>query len=269
MLGAIIGDIVGSVYELGADKTKRFPLFSPGCSPTDDSLMTMAVGVTCVSADIRMGSEFKRMLSEMMREIGRQYPDAGYGSRFFDWLTDDDAGAYGSYGNGAAMRVSPVAYAAGSLEEAERLARWSAEITHDHPEGIKGAMATAAAIFLALEGHGKDEIRAYIKNRYYDLDFTLEEIRPTYEFDVSCEGSVPQAIECFLEADSFENALRNAVSLGGDCDTMAVIAGAIAEAFYGIPDDIAERAFGYMDDTEKELYYEYADWLYGLRGEKK
>ena len=262
MLGAIIGDIVGSIYEFRSDKTKSFPLFSPGCSPTDDSLMTMAVGVTCVSADIHNESEFKHTLVLMMREIERQYPDAGYGDRFFDWLMSDTVGPYGSYGNGSAMRVSPVAYVAETLDEAEKLAKWSAEVTHDHPEGIKGAQAVAAAIYLAKEGHDKDEIRAYIERKYYDLDFTLDEIRPSYSFDVTCMGSVPQAIMCFLEAEDFEDAVRNAISLGGDGDTIGAMAGAIAEAYFGIPDELQEEAMEYMDDTEKDYYFEYADQLY-------
>ena len=262
MLGAIIGDIVGSIYEFRSDKTKSFPLFSPGCSPTDDSLMTMAVGVTCVSADIHNESEFKRTLALMMREIGRQYPDAGYGDRFFDWLMSDTMGPYGSYGNGSAMRVSPVAYVAETLDEAETLAKWSAEVTHDHPEGIKGAQAVAAAIYLAREGHDKDEIRAYIERKYYDMYFTLDEIRPSYSFDVTCMGSVPQAIMCFLEAEDFEDAVRNAISLGGDGDTIGAMAGAIAEAYFGIPDELQEDAMEYMDDTEKDYYFEYADQLY-------
>lgn len=262
MLGAIIGDIVGSVYEFDSDKTKNFPLFSSGCSPTDDSLMTMAVGITCVSADTRNESEFKRTICSMMREIGRQYPDAGYGGRFFDWLMSDTMGAYGSYGNGSAMRVSPVAYAGNSLEEVERLAKWSAEVTHDHSEGIKGAQAVAAAIFLAKEGKSKDEIRSYIEEKYYDLDFTLDEIRPSYRFDVTCMGSVPQAIECFLEADDFEDAIRNAISLGGDGDTIAAMTGAISEAYFGIPDELQEEVMEYMDDTEKDWYFEYSEQLY-------
>lgn len=262
MLGAIIGDIVGSIYEFRSDKTKSFPLFSPGCSPTDDSLMTMAVGVTCVSADIHNESEFKHTLALMMREIGRQYPDAGYGDRFFDWLMSDTMGPYGSYGNGSAMRVSPVAYVAETLDEAEKLAKWSAEVTHDHPEGIKGAQAVAAAIYLAKEGHDKDEIRAYIERKYYDLDFTLDEIRPSYSFDVTCMGSVPQAIMCFLEAEDFGDAVRNAISLGGDGDTIGAMAGAIAEAYFGIPDELQEEAMEYMDDTEKDYYFEYADQLH-------
>lgn len=262
MLGAIIGDIAGSVYEFASNKTKDFTLFSPGCSPTDDSLMTMAVGVTCVSADTHNESEFKHTLVSMMREIGRQYPCAGFGGMFFEWLMSDTMGPYGSYGNGSAMRVSPVAYVAESLEEAETLARWSAEVTHDHPEGIKGAQAVAAAIYLAKEGHNKNDIRSYIEEKYYDLDFTPDEIRSSYSFDVTCMGSVPQAIVCFLEAEDFEDALRNAISIGGDSDTIGAMTGAIAEAYFGIPDELQEEGMEYLDDTQKEYYFEYAEQLY-------
>ncbi len=160
------------------------------------------------------------------------------------------------------MRVSPVAYAADRLEDVERLAAWSAEVTHDHPEGIRGAQAVAAAIFLAKEGKDKSEIRIYIEKNYYDLNFTLDEIRPSYRFDVTCMGSVPQAIVCFLEAKDFEDAIRNAISLGGDGDTLAAMAGAIAEAYYGIPDDIAEQAMNYMDDDQQNWYFEYSNELY-------
>lgn len=262
MLGAIIGDIVGSIYEFESFKMKSFPLFSTGCQLTDDSLMTMAVGLACATADTKNEAEFKATLCALMREIGRQYPEAGYGGNFYDWLMSDTMGPYGSYGNGSAMRVSPVAYAEDTLEDVERLARWSAEVTHDHPEGIRGAQAVAAAIFLAGEGKTKDEIRTYIEEKYYDLDFTLDGIRPSYCFDVTCQGSVPQAIECFLESENFEDAVRNAVSLGGDGDTIAAMAGAIAEAYYGIPDELAEKAVEYMDDDQRSWYFEYSEELY-------
>lgn len=262
MLGAIIGDIVGSVYEFSSDKVKRFPLFSAGCTPTDDSLMTMAVGVACVTAELRDEEEFKETLCARMREIGRLYPDAGYGRDFYSWLMSDRMGAYGSYGNGSAMRVSPVAYAGRTLSEVERLAKWSAEVTHDHPDGICGAQAIAAAVYLAKEGESKAEIRQYIEEKYYDLSFTLDEIRPAYRFDVTCRGSVPQAIVCFLEAETYEEAIRNAISLGGDGDTLAAMAGAIAEAAFGIPEKLQEEGMEYMDETQKDWYFTYADQLY-------
>jgi len=262
MLGAVIGDIVGSPYEFGGIKSKDFPLFASGCRPTDDSIMTIAVGSACVHSDVSDEDDFKSTLIRSMRQLGNTYRDAGYGGRFYRWLINDKMKAYGSYGNGSAMRVSPVAYAAETLEEVEKLAKWSAEVTHDHPDGIAGAKAVAGSIFLARTGASKEEIGKYVEDNYYALDFTLDEIRPGYSFDVTCRGSVPEAIKCFLESEDYEDALRNAVSLGGDSDTQAAIAGAIAEAYYGIPEDIAAEGLGYLDDTLKELYYEYSEDLY-------
>lgn len=262
MLGAIIGDIIGSPYEFGSDKTKDFPLFVKNCRPTDDSVLTIAVGCACAEANCKDEYEFKSILARCLKEIGLQYPDAGYGKRFYQWMICDEDKPYGGKTNGSAMRASPTAWAADSLEEAERLAKWSAEITHDHPEGIKGAQAVAAAIYLARTGSDKKEIRDYIEKNYYDLDFTIDEIRPGYSHDMTCEGSVPQAIVCFLESVDFEDAIRNAVSLGGDGDTQACIAGGIAEAFYSIPDELAKEVFEYMDDDLQEYYWQYADVLY-------
>lgn len=243
MIGAIIGDIIGSKYEFTSDKTKEFELFTADSCLTDDSMMTIAVGCACAKADLSDEEDFKSWVIYYMRKIGRQYPFAGYGHHFFRWIKSDSMGAYNSFGNGSAMRVSPVAWVAQSLEEAEKLAEWSAEVTHNHPEGIKGAQAVAAAIYLARTGKSKAEIKDYIEKQYYKLEFTLDEIRPAYKFDVTCQGSVPQAIQCFLEAADFEDAIRNAVSLGGDGDTQAAMAGAIAEAFYGIPQPLKEEAF--------------------------
>ena len=262
MLGAIIGDIVGSPYEFESDKTKDFPLFIPQCRPTDDSIMTIAVGCACAEADCYDEDNFERTLVEKMRELGRMYRGAGYGGMFYRWLMSDHMQAYNSFGNGSAMRVSPTAYAVDTLEDVERLAKWSAEVTHNHPEGVKGAQAVAAAIFLARTGSSKDEIKRYIEDKYYGLDFTLDEIRPGYSFDVTCQGSVPQAIMCFLEAENYEDAIRNAVSLGGDADTQAAMAGAIAEAFFGIPEEIQEKGLNHLDDTLPKYYWEYADQLY-------
>lgn len=262
MLGAIIGDIVGSPYEFGSEKSKDFQLFAPGCRPTDDSIMTIAVGLACMEADCDNEFEFKKCLTRRMRELGRQYPFAGFGEMFFQWLMDENAGSYGSYSNGSAMRVSPVAWFTDTLEDAERLAKWSAEITHDHPEGIRGAQAVAAAVFLARNGADKDEIRDYISEKYYDLDFTVEQIRPDYCHTMTCEGSVPQAIVCFLDAEDFEDAIRNAVSLGGDGDTQAAIAGSIAEGFYGIPEELAEAAYECMDDILREHFFTYSGEVY-------
>ncbi len=248
MLGAIIGDVIGSVYEFSSEKTKDFMLFAPGCRPTDDSIMTIAVGLACLDTDCSDEDGFKNAVIDRMHELGKKYPNAGYGGKFYSWIMHGFTQPYNSYGNGSAMRVSSVAWVAKTLEEAETFAKWSAEVTHNHPEGIKGAQAVAAAIFLARDGKSKDEIRAYIEDKYYNLDFTIDEIRPSYSFDVTCQGSVPQAIKCFLESEDFEDAIRNAVSLGGDGDTQAAIAGSIAEAFYGIPEELSEKIMEYLDD---------------------
>ena len=243
MIGAIVGDIVGSVYEWNNIKTKDFPLFSPECFFTDDTVMTLA------TAEGLMNGASKEAFIKAMKRYGRLYPYAGYGGRFGNWLFSDDTSPYNSWGNGSAMRVSPVAWAFSTLSEVERYAEISAAVTHNHPEGIKGARATAAAIFLARTGASKEETKAYIEKQYrYDLDRTLDEIRPHYRFDESCQGTVPEAIIAFLESVSFEDALRNAVSLGGDSDTLAAITGSIAEAAYGVSEDIKEKAMSILDD---------------------
>lgn len=262
MLGAIIGDIIGSRFEFSSGKNKDFELFDSSCRPTDDSIMTIAVGTACAEADIDDEDDFKAKLIKYMRELGRMYPDAGYGALFYEWIFANCTYSYGSFGNGSGMRVSPVAWAGDSIDEVRKLARWSAEITHDHPEGIKGAQAVASAVFLARKGKSKEEIREYIEENFYDLDFTVDSVRPGYSFDVTCQGSVPHAIVCFLDSTDYEDALRNAVSLGGDGDTIACMAGAIAEAFYGIPSEIEEEALTYLDDTLSEYYFSYADVLY-------
>ena len=231
MYGAIIGDIAGSKYEWHSIKTKEFPLFSEGCRFTDDTVMTVAVAKALIIAREEQRS-FKKVLVETMQDFGRRYPRAGYGGGFRNWIKAKHPEPYGSFGNGSAMRVSPCGLMAVTLEEALDLARASAEVTHDHPEGIKGAEATAAAVFLAKSGRSKEEIRDYIREHYYPLDKTLDEIRPTYRFDVTCQGSVPEAIEAFLESESYADAIRGAISLGGDSDTQASIAGAIAWSYY-------------------------------------
>lgn len=231
MYGAIIGDIVGSKYEFNNIKTKDFPFVSQGCEFTDDTVMTVAVA----NALLRSRAEkrpFKPLLIREMQSLGRKYPFAGYGGMFSSWLDEEDPKPYNSFGNGSAMRVSPCGLIAVTLDEAIVLAKASAEVTHDHPEGIKGAEATAAAIFLARTGVKKEVIREYISNHYYNLSHTLDEIRPTYRFDETCQNTVPQAIIAFLESENYEDAIRNAVSLGGDSDTLAAITGAIAWSYY-------------------------------------
>lgn len=256
MYGAIIGDIVGSAYEFNNIKTKNFPLFSPCCDYTDDSLMTIAVARALIRPRKDLDA-FKINLVEEMQCMGRAYPcpTGAYGGRFAQWLVSPNPNPYGSFGNGSAMRVSPCGLLASTLEEALTLAKASAEVTHNHPEGIKGAQAVAAAIFLGGAGSTKDQIRAYIREHFYSLDQTLTEIRPHYRFDESCQGTVPQAIIAFLESDSFEDAIRNAVSLGGDSDTLGAITGSIAWNYYraqngGTPTDsmqaIWTTASGFM-----------------------
>jgi ADP-ribosylglycohydrolase len=224
MIGAIIGDIIGSVYEFGNIKTVVFPLFSEGSEFTDDTVLTIA------TADCILNN---KDYAETYKAYGRKYPDAGYGGVFYQWIFSEDWGPYNSFGNGSAMRVSPVGFAFSTLEEVLSEAKKSAEVTHSHPEGIKGAQATAAAIFLARNGASKEEIKEYIERTFdYNLHRRLDAIRPFYEFDVTCQGSVPEAIMAFLESFDFESTIRLAVSLGGDSDTIACIAGGIAQAFY-------------------------------------
>lgn len=235
MYGAIIGDIVGSKYEFNNIKTKEFPFISQGCEFTDDTVMTIAVAKAILRSR-EEGKPLKPLLIYEMQSLGRKYPHAGYGGMFSSWLCTQDPQPYNSFGNGSAMRVSPCGLIAVTLEEAVALARASAEVTHNHPEGMKGAEATAAAIFLARTGKTKDEIRGYICDHYYTLSQTLDEIRPTYRFNETCQNTVPQAIIAFLESTDYEDAIRNAISLGGDSDTLAAITGAIAWSFYRFND---------------------------------
>lgn len=240
MLGAIAGDIIGSVYERDNIKTKQFPLFRPESRFTDDTVLTVAIA----EALLHQGD-----YADTLRQYYQYFPHAGYGGTFEAWAGSSSREPYNSWGNGSAMRVSPIGYAFDNLEQVLQAAKRSAEVTHNHPEGIKGAQATAAAIFLARTGQSQAEIKTYIESTFgYDLSQTLDEIRPTYRFDVSCQGSVPQAITAFLESTDFEDAIRNAISLGGDSDTIACIAGSIAEAFYGgVPAVIAEEIMIRLD----------------------
>ena len=252
--GALIGDIIGSTYESKKRrvKSKDFPLMSEFSRFTDDSVMTMAVAHTLMKW--KKGSEineaeFKQDIVENMREFGRKYAHVGYSNAFKEWIFSDDPKPYNAFTNGAAMKISPVAWYFDDLQTVEKFAEITVSVTHNHPEGIKGAQATAAAIFLARTGKSKDDIRSYITIRYgYDLNRTCDEIRPDYHFDVSCQGSVPEAIIAFLDSNSFEDAIRNAISLGGDSDTLASIAGAIAEGFYGVPAEIESIVRPVLDE---------------------
>ncbi len=243
MYGAILGDIIGSPYEFDrGNKSKDFPLFSKESYFTDDTVMTIAVAEAFLLAHPDADATWlRKRLIYSMQKYGKAYPDAGYGGMFRQWLRSKDPRPYNSYGNGSAMRVSPVAWLYDDLETVRRMARLSAEVTHNHPEGIKGAEATASAIFLARTGSSKDEIKAYIEDQFhYDLSRTCDEIRPGYHHVESCQETVPEAITAFLDGESFEDVIRTAVSLGGDCDTLTCIAGSIAEGFYGVPEELKQ-----------------------------
>ena len=252
MYGAILGDIIGSPYEFDrGDKTKNFPLFSRESQFTDDTVMTLAVAEALMAAGDRdeNGNDeaIRRKLVAAMQKWGRRYPNAGYGARFGYWLRSAEPRPYHSYGNGAAMRVSAAAWLYEDVTTVRRMARLSAEVTHNHPEGIRGAEAIAAAIFLARTGRTKAEIKACMEREFgYDLGRTCDQIRPTYFHVESCQETVPEAITAFLEGDSFEDVIRTAVSLGGDCDTLTCIAGSVAEAFYGVPGDLKEVCRQYL-----------------------
>ena len=248
MYGAIIGDIVGSIYEFNNHRSKNFELFSEKCFFTDDTVMTLAVAKALLSYDrVEDVEAFKRTLVECMHELGNAYILAGYGGRFLSWIMRRLTEPYNSYGNGSAMRVSACVWYARSLEEAMALAEASSAVTHNHPEGIKGAVVTAGAAYLARTGADKAQIREFIE-RYYRLDFTIDEIRPTYRFNETCQGTVPQAMEAFLESESFEDCVRLSISVGGDSDTLAAISCTVAEAFYGVPATMRIYATSYLDE---------------------
>lgn len=270
MFGAVIGDIIGSTREFSHIKTKEFSLFPRGSEFTDDSIMTIAVGDALMDW-MTDGGDLHQSFTDVMRAYYRVYPSpkGAYGSGFVHWLSSKNPMPYNSCGNGSAMRVSPCALVARSLDEALDLAKQSAEVTHNHPEGTKGAQATAAAVYLAKTGAGKEEIRDYIREHFYRLDQTLDEIRPTYRFNGTCQGSVPESIQAFLESTDYEDAIRNTISLGGDADTMGAITGSIAWAYYGrdgitpkmaelwkeaskyIPEELIERVIDFQDFCRK------------------
>lgn len=256
MLGPIIGDIAGSIYEFNNIKTKDFDLLTYKCFFTDDTVMSLAIAKAIISSKSDY-SDLGENAIKCMGELGIKYPDAGYGSMFSEWLSSSVPKPYNSYGNGAAMRVSACGFAANTLEEAIMASRKVTEVTHNHPEGIKGAEATAVAIFLAKSGKNILEIRDYIDKHYYKMNFTLNDIRSTYSFNETCQKTVPQAIEAFLESSNFEDAIRNAISIGGDSDTLAAITGGIAEAYYGIPTDIRKHVITYLDERLLEILLEF------------
>lgn len=258
MLGAVVGDVIGSVYEVNNVKAKNFELFSDESTYTDDSVMTCAIASACIEyLNNRNIEGFKKNVIKNMRELGRLHITAGYGGTFIKWLLTSNPIPYNSWGNGSAMRVSPIAWVSESIEECEYLAEVSASVTHNHQEGIKGAKAIASATFMAKAKFNKDEIRKYIEEKYYDLDFKLDEIRNKYKFDVSCQGSVPQAIKSFLEGNNFEDVVRNAISIGGDSDTIAAMAASIAEAYYGIPENLVIKTNEHLSIDLKKILIEF------------
>ncbi len=256
MLGAIIGDIVGSRFEWNNNRSKQFEFLTYKCSVTDDSIMSLAIAKALLESKADY-SDLSENAVKYMQEIGRHYPDCGYGGQFRKWIFSDDPKPYGSYGNGAAMRVSACGFVANSLEEAKQLSKAVTIVTHNHPEGLKGAEATAVAVFLARTGKSLFEIRDYITKNYYPLDFTLDGIRDNYEFNESCQDTVPQALEAFFESKNFEDAIRNAISIGGDSDTLAAITGGIAEAYYGIPTEIRKHALTFLDERLLKILVEF------------
>ena len=273
MLGAIIGDIVGSIYEFDNIKTKNFNLFSNEMFFTDDTVMTVAI------ADAIMNGGQHENFIQSMKKWGNNYIDKSYGSSFINWLTSETSEPYNSWGNGSAMRVSPCGWVAKldipieeGIKQTEELAKMSAEVTHNHPEGIKGAQVTALSIYYMRHGKSKNDVNEYkyiLKNEIersyrYNLNFTLDRIRSSYTFNESCQGTVPQAIVSFLESRNFEDAIRNAISIGGDSDTLAAITGSIAEAAYGIPEDIKEKSMSYLDGRLKGVYENWIKFVESL-----
>lgn len=274
MIGTIIGDIVGSRFEFNNHRSKDFELFTEDCMVTDDTIMTIAVAKAIMETDKlidsssgrdRLDNNYYSLLAKMaikyMQEIGRRYPYCGYGGMFSRWIFSNNPQPYNSFGNGAAMRISPVGFYAKSEEEVFKLSEAITGVTHNHREGLKGAEATAIAVYMARTGKSKGDIRNRIISNYYPLDFTIDDIRDIYQFNETCQETVPQAIEAFLESDSFEDAIKTAISVGGDSDTLAAITGGIAEAYYGVPSEIKEKALSYLDDYLLSIYNNWLNFL--------
>jgi len=256
LFGAITGDIVGSIYEFRNIKTKDFPFFPASGYITDDSCMTIAVAKALIDWK-RTGGDLQQLTIEAMRDLGAKYPHMGYGHGFARWLISENPEPYNSWGNGAAMRISAAGWVGQSITEVKRLSYMVTAVTHDHIEGIKGAEATAVAIFLARTGKSKEEIARYITRNYYDWCSSVDELQANYSWDGSCQGTVPPALQCFFESESFEDAIRNAISIGGDSDTIGAITGAVAEAFYGIPDKILETTKTYIPEDLMQIILDF------------
>lgn len=256
MIGAIIGDIVGSRFEGYNNKKLDFELFTKYNRATDDSMMTLAIAKALMESK-KDYSDLEEKSIKYMVEIGKEYPLCGFGGNFYKWIKSENHEPYGSYGNGAAMRVSACGYIAKSLDEAIKLSTVVTNVSHNHEESVKAANIVSACIYLARTGYTKEKIKEYVEKNYKKIDFTLDEIRDAYRFDVSCQGSVPQALQAFFEANSFEEAVRKAVSIGGDSDTIAAITGSIAGAYYIVPDEFETRALKYLDDEMIKIIIEF------------
>ncbi len=274
VIGAIVGDIVGSRFEFDNYRAKDFDLFAHDCYATDDSIMTLAVAKALVDSDGDM-EKLKAIIVPTMQKVGRPYPYCGYGGHFYDWIYSKNPKPYNSYGNGAAMRVSPVAYAAEKMKAAKtekigdvlkKLSHIVTAVSHDHPEGLKGAEATAMATYVAMDKDvdksiwEKQVIRAMMDVGYYKVDFKIAEVRPTYQFDETCQKTLPVALAAFYESTGFEDAIRNAVSVGGDSDTIAAITGAIAGAYYGVPEDLKKEALTFLSPELLNIYRTFENW---------
>lgn len=266
MIGAIIGDIAGSRFEWNNHRSKDFDLLSSNCFFTDDSVMSLAVCDALMNCRPDYSNLSKQAIHSL-QEVGRSYPHCGYGGFFFRWMYSDNPMPYNSYGNGAAMRVSGCGYVGRSIDEVKQLSRAVTEITHNHPEGLKGAEATAVAVYLARTGQSMKEIYNFITKNYYPLDFTLNGIRETYKYNETCQDTVPQALEAFFESSNFEDAIRNAISIGGDSDTLAAITGAVAEAYYGVPVNITKIALTFLDERLLKILQDF-EKLYSAKIEE-
>ncbi len=270
MLGAIFGDIVGSVYEFDNTHDYRFVLLSKYSRPTDDSCMTIAVARALMDSWGKDDFAIRASVVKEMQTIGRRYPDAGYSGMFYRWLRQKNPQPYNSFGNGSGMRVSPAGWLYKTLEDTLHAAKLTAEVTHNHPEGIKGAQAIAASIFLAWAGADKKQIKKYVEDNFgYNMDRTLAEIQPTYQFYAICQRSVPEAIIAFLEGEDYEDTIRKAISLGGDSDTIACMAGGIAEAYFGMPDYYKVEAMKRLDQPMRQIVTDFQEFCHEHSGKPK
>ena len=260
MTGAILGDIIGSRHEFNNIKTKDFELLTPECGFTDDSVMTCAIAYALMMCDGDY-SDLSDLAVIAMHKVGRKYPGCGYGGMFFLWMFSDDPKPYNSFGNGAAMRVSPVGFIAKDVEEAKELSRKVTEITHNHPEGLKGAEATAVAIVMARQGASKEEIREVMERDYYPSEHSVDEYRDLIQGHgaETCQVSIPQALQCFYEGTDYEDVIRNCISIGGDSDTLGAIAGGIAEAYYGVPEELKKQLPKYLDEYLMQIIYAFEE----------